>query len=179
MLYKTNLYFLGPSVVLPRGFMRLDHLPQNPFANAIFLQWYPRARLGQLLSRIRRPWSLFPISLPPKYALFSFGLSIRRLLTYKRTGGSVRRHWPKLTRALRQMTQEGFLDFCSDVMEEMYRRNNDLRDGSAYDLCATISLHWHFQQCFSCLHTMICLSDETTRVENLPLLIVITSIIFA
>ncbi|PPQ78259.1 hypothetical protein CVT25_011718 [Psilocybe cyanescens] len=58
----------------------------------------------------------------------------RYFLSHFLQSGSVRRHWPKLTRALRQMTQEGFLDFCSDVMEEMYRRNNDLRDGTVFFL---------------------------------------------
>lgn len=39
--------------------------------------------------------------------------------------------WPKLSRALKQMSREGFFEFCSDIAEEITRRNNDLRDGSA------------------------------------------------
>ncbi|CAA7268614.1 unnamed protein product [Cyclocybe aegerita] len=37
--------------------------------------------------------------------------------------------WPKLRRALYQMTETSFFEFCWDVREEMLRRENDLRDG--------------------------------------------------
>ncbi|PPQ75400.1 hypothetical protein CVT26_015371 [Gymnopilus dilepis] len=37
--------------------------------------------------------------------------------------------WPKLRRALHQMPSDLFWDLCVDVHEEIFRRNNDLRDG--------------------------------------------------
>ncbi|KAF8908514.1 kinase-like domain-containing protein [Gymnopilus junonius] len=37
--------------------------------------------------------------------------------------------WPKLVRALRQIPLAALWDFCDDVQEEIYRRNNGLRDG--------------------------------------------------
>ena len=42
--------------------------------------------------------------------------------------------WPKLRRALHQMPNDLFWDLCVDVHEEIFRRNNDLRDGGAHSL---------------------------------------------
>ncbi|KDR72752.1 hypothetical protein GALMADRAFT_143032 [Galerina marginata CBS 339.88] len=45
------------------------------------------------------------------------------------SGESIQHEWPKLTRALQQMTREAFFEFCRDISEEISRRHNDLRDG--------------------------------------------------